>query len=165
MIAVGEVSTTADHRLGPFCRGRIVAPSSTGASTRRVFITTTVSPLQLDEYAQAQLDDLATPEQLKVLESDKEAWAAALWRLLDDADAALAKARRSVRGPERANVLNDLDEECFRIDDALTALIGPRKKKNSPPLRTRSASNSHRRRRPAQRSCSCRGTMASWLLG
>ena len=65
-----------------------------------------MSPLQLDEYAQAQLDDLATPEQLKVLESDKEAWAAALWRLLDDADAALAKARRSVRGPERANVLN-----------------------------------------------------------
>ena len=30
-----------------------------------------------------------------------------------------------MRGPERANVLNDLDDECFRIDDALTALIGP----------------------------------------
>ena len=92
-----------------------------------------MSPLQLDEYAQAQLDDLATPEQLKVLESDKEAWAAALWRLLDDADAALAKARRSVRGPERANVLNDLDEECFRIDDALTALIGPPKEEELAP--------------------------------
>ena len=92
-----------------------------------------MSPSQLDEFAQAELDDHATPEELKVLESDKEAWAAALWRLLDDAEVALAKARRSVRGPERANVLNDLDEECFRIDEALTALIGPPKEEELAP--------------------------------
>ncbi len=93
-----------------------------------------MSPNELDEFAQAQLDNYATPEQIKVLEADKEQWAAALWRLLDDAEAALAKARKTVRGPERANVLNDLDEECFRIDDALTALIGEPNEEELAPL-------------------------------
>jgi len=81
--------------------------------------------MELDGYAQAHLDGRATKEQIATLESDKTAWADALWRLLDAADAALERARKTVRGPERANILNDLDEECFRIDDALTALIGP----------------------------------------
>lgn len=88
-------------------------------------ITTTELPYSLDEIAQAHLDGLATPAQTRVLESDTRAWAESLWRLLDQADAALARARREVRGPERANVLNDLDDECYRIDEALTALIGP----------------------------------------
>ena len=81
--------------------------------------------MELDEFAQAQLDGSATPEQQKALKADKAAWADALWRLLDNADLALERARKTVRGPERANILNDLDEECFRIDEALTELIGP----------------------------------------
>ena len=81
--------------------------------------------MELDELAQAHLDGRATKAQVKVLEADKAAWADALWRLLDSTDAALERARKTVRGPERANILNDLDTECFRIDEALTELIGP----------------------------------------
>jgi len=81
--------------------------------------------MELDELAQAHLDGRATAAQTKILEADKAAWADALWRLLDSADATLERARKTVRGPERANILNDLDNECFLIDDALTALIGP----------------------------------------
>ena len=76
---------------------------------------------------------MATPEQTKALEADKVAWADALWRLLDAADAALERSRKTVRGPERANILNDLDEECFRIDEALTGLIGPPKEEELAP--------------------------------
>ncbi len=73
---------------------------------------------------QAHLDDRATEDQVRHLESDPDAWAASLYRLLDAAEAALSAARRDVKGSARAVVLNDLDEECFRIDAALTALIG-----------------------------------------
>ena len=73
-----------------------------------------MSAAEIEKYAQANLDNTATKEQLATLEANKPAWEAALWNLLDDAEAALAKARKNVRGPERANVLNDLDEECFR---------------------------------------------------
>ena len=90
---------------------------------------TITTPLQRDEAieraAQAHIDGVATPDQIALLETDQAAWVAALYRLLDAADAALEAARREVRGPGRANVLHDLDEECFRIDDAITALIGP----------------------------------------
>ena len=92
---------------------------------RRILIATIGQQADLDEIAQANLDGLATPAQRKMLESDPKGWATSLWRLLDDADAALERARRTVRGPERANVLNDLDDECYRIDEALTALLGP----------------------------------------
>ena len=100
----------------------------------------------LEDYAQAAIDGLAGKEQLAVLEADKDAWAAALWRLLDLADARLERARKTFRGPARANVLHDLDNECFRIDDALTALVGPpkeeeltslpRNRKEKPPEKT-----------------------------
>ena len=83
-----------------------------------------LTPSKIDAVVQAQLDDRATDDQLRYLESDTGAWAASLWRLLDAAEFNLASARRDVRGGARAAVLNDLDEECFRIDAALTALIG-----------------------------------------
>jgi hypothetical protein len=79
----------------------------------------------LDAAAQAHIDGLASAEQIALLESDEAAWLASLWRLLDAADAALENARRNVRGPMRVNVLTDLDEECYRIDDAITSLAGP----------------------------------------
>ena len=73
---------------------------------------------------QAHLDGQATDEQTRYLQDNTEKWAASLFRLLDTAEMALASARRDVRGPERAMVLGDLDEECFRIDAALTGLVG-----------------------------------------
>ncbi len=89
---------------------------------------------QIEACAQAHLDETATEEQIILLEANTDAWANALWNLLSDAEKALADARKSVRGPERANVLNDLDDECYRIDDALTALIGPPKEEELAPL-------------------------------
>ena len=67
----------------------------------------------LEDYAQAAIDGLAKPEQLAVLEADTDAWAAALWRLLDAADAKLERNRKTFRGPARATVLADLDEDSF----------------------------------------------------
>ena len=91
-------------------------------------------PEMLEDYAQAQIDGLATAEQLATLEADKEAWAEALWRLLDNADARLERARKGFRGPARATVLRDLDEDCYAIDEALTALVGPAKEEELTPL-------------------------------
>ena len=93
-----------------------------------------MSAAEIESFAQAHLDETATKEQITALEANKDAWVEALWLLLDDAEATLANARKNVRGPERANVLNDLDEECFRIDDALTALVGPPKEEELAPL-------------------------------
>ena len=88
----------------------------------------------IDAAAQAHIDGLETREQLALLQADQDAWVAGLWRLLDRADARLERARRNVRGPERANVLNDLDDECYRIDDAITALVGePTPEELAPP--------------------------------
>lgn len=49
---------------------------------------------------------------------------ASLWRLLDEAEAHLAAARRDLRGAERAIVLADLDRDCWRIDEVLTSILG-----------------------------------------
>ena len=78
----------------------------------------------MDQLVQSHLDGQATEEQIRYLHDNTEDWAASLFRLLDAAESALASARRDVRGPARAMVLGDLDEECFRIDAAITALIG-----------------------------------------
>ncbi len=104
-------------------------------------IPTTLTPRTLEDLAQAHVDGRATAEQLALLEADKDAWVAALWRLLDYADDTLEHARKTVRGPERANILNDLDEECFRIDAALTALIGPPKDEELVPVKNQGGRN------------------------
>ena len=74
---------------------------------------------------QAHLDGLSTAEDLAYLNDHRDAWVESLWRLLDDADERLAAARRELRGAERNVVLADLDAECWRIDAALTDLVGP----------------------------------------
>ncbi len=83
---------------------------------------------------QAHLDGLATDEQARYLQENTEDWAASLFRLLDAAEMALSSARRDVRGPARAMVLSDLDEECFRIDAAITALVGAAQEDELVPL-------------------------------
>lgn len=81
-------------------------------------------PSEVERAAQARIDGCADEQQILLLQSDEKAWVAALYRLLDRAEQTLASARTSVGGPARAMVLHDLDEECFRIDAAITALIG-----------------------------------------
>ena len=132
-----------------------------------------MTPEQLDEYAQAYLDGLATSDQKKALEANKNAWADALWRLLDDADDALERARKTVRGPERANVLNDLDEECFRIDDAITALIGPPKEEElAPDPRARKQASQKKPEAPVEKTGTPQlqlswndGQLVAWVAG
>ncbi len=131
-----------------------------------------MTPAQLDEFALANLDGRATPEQVKILAADKDAWAAALWRLLDDADAALERARKTVRGPERANVLNDLDEECFRIDDALTELIGPAAEEELTPDPNQKKQQQQKQQAPAEKTGTAQlqlswndGQLVAWMAG
>jgi len=111
-------STECDPRSTPCVAGRRSQTVTTIAERAPL------TPSQIDVVTQTHLDDRATDEQIRYLESDTQAWAASLWRLLDAAESNLASARRGVRGGARAAVLNDLDEECFRIDTALTALVG-----------------------------------------
>jgi hypothetical protein len=104
------------------------------AKLRENTVATILTEELLDAAAQAHIDGLDTPEQRALLQADTSAWVAALWRLLDQAEARLEHARHNVRGSERANVLNDLDDECYLIDDAITALVGePTPEELAPP--------------------------------
>ncbi|MEM8705245.1 MAG: DEAD/DEAH box helicase [Actinomycetota bacterium] len=84
-----------------------------------------LKPTQIDALAQAHLDGRATDAEVQFLEANRDAWVGSLWRLLDRAEEALASARTTVKGAARAHVLNDLDEDCFKIDAQLTVLTGP----------------------------------------
>ena len=72
-----------------------------------------LKPTQIGALAQAHLDGHATDAEVRFLETNQDAWVGSLWRLLDRAEEALASARTSVKGPARAHVLSDLDEDCF----------------------------------------------------
>jgi hypothetical protein len=48
-----------------------------------------------------------------------------LFRLLDDTEGALDRARKSLSGPEKRAVMDDLDDEADRIDETLAELLGP----------------------------------------
>ena len=87
--------------------------------------TATADRDELDRIVQNYLDGRSTDEEADYLESNHPLWADSLWRLLESADQALERARQNVRGPERAAVLNDLEDECDRIDELLSDLIGP----------------------------------------
>lgn len=113
--------------------GRCQAMTTSGSECRMdrgVIVTDTADPILLrpshfDDLAQAHLDGRAALDEIELLEANRDAWIGSLWRLLDRAEEALASARRTVKGSARAHVLNDLDEECFKIDAQLTALTGP----------------------------------------
>lgn len=110
--------------------------------TRRRGVIVTITPERpgltpsiVDALAQADIDGRATAGERALLEANRDAWIGGLWRLLDDAEEALASARRTVKGAARGSVLSDLDEECFRIDARLTALTGPPAPHELAPLR------------------------------
>ena len=71
----------------------------------------------------------------------KTAWVESLWRLLDNAEARLAVARRELRGPERNVVVADLDAECWHIDAGLTELVGPPDESELTPAPDRSSAH------------------------
>ncbi len=88
---------------------------------------------EFDSLVQANLDGTSSPEDLATLEADQPRWVAALFDMLDEADFIYERAERSVKGPGRNNVLDDLNAEVNRIDDALTAIIGPPAEPVRPP--------------------------------
>lgn len=83
---------------------------------------------------QSHIDGRATEEEIAYLREREAAWTASLWRLLDEAETRLAAARQNLRGPTRATVLADLDEDCFRIDAVLTEVTGPADEADLQPL-------------------------------
>jgi hypothetical protein len=73
---------------------------------------------------QAQLDGLATEDDVALLAADEELWVAGLQRLLHEADSTLEHVRQHVHGPERQLVLEDFTEERERIRAALVERTG-----------------------------------------
>ncbi len=71
-----------------------------------------------DLYVELEADDLATPEQLDVLDADPVAWRSSLLRLLVDADEHLVAARR-LTGEERDQVVADAEYVHQILTDAL----------------------------------------------
>jgi len=67
---------------------------------------------ELDRIVQDYLDDRCTDAEADFLEANHPLWIDSLWRLREHADQELERARQSVRGPERASVLNDFEDEC-----------------------------------------------------
>ncbi len=79
-----------------------------------------------DLYVELEADDLATPDQLAVLEADPAAWRASLLRLLVDADEHIVAARR-LTGEERDQVVADAEHVHRILTDALRRLTGERR--------------------------------------
>ncbi|MFT5222700.1 MAG: hypothetical protein ACI867_001006 [Glaciecola sp.] len=80
--------------------------------------------------AQADLDDLATEEELAVLAHHQDAWIEALRELLDSRTGELRRFRANVHGPERAFLLDDFEQEESRVRAQLAALVGDGGKPN-----------------------------------
>ena len=80
-------------------------------------------PADLEQMVVAEVDGLASQEMIGVLESHRAAWIAALVRLVDEAEDALASVRK-LTGPERAQVVADFEDELRRLDETLIRLTG-----------------------------------------
>ena len=81
-------------------------------------------PSGFEDSVWAEAEGRATPEQIEALRAHAGQWQSLLWILLDRAEDALDDANR-LRGPERAQVLADLQNDWERLDAALTRLVGP----------------------------------------
>ena len=77
----------------------------------------------MESAAWAAVDGIATNEQLALLEADAPAWRRALERMLDDTEDNL-DAARDLSGPERDQVLSDLEAELERLELAYDRLTG-----------------------------------------
>ena len=77
----------------------------------------------MESAAWAAVDGIATNEQLALLEADAPGWRRALERLLDDTEDNL-DAVRDLSGPERDQVVADLEAELERLELAYDRLTG-----------------------------------------
>ncbi len=76
-----------------------------------------------ESAAWAAVDGIATNEQLALLEADAPGWRRALERMLDDTEENL-DAVRDLSGPERDQVVSDLEAELERLELAYDRLTG-----------------------------------------
>jgi SNF2-related domain/SNF2 Helicase protein/Helicase conserved C-terminal domain len=82
---------------------------------------------ELEVAVWSAVDGIATDEQLTLLEADAPRWRRTLERLLDDTEDNLEAVRR-MEGPERAQVMADLESELARLEaayDRLTTTSDP----------------------------------------
>ena len=96
---------------------------------RRGTISTTTShaplaPEDLQQLVRAHLDGLASQADVALLEQHEDDWVFELERLLDEAEDALDRVRRTVRGPERDLVVEDFENEYWRIENLLVEITG-----------------------------------------
>ncbi len=84
-----------------------------------------MTPSDFEDLVQAHLDEVAGPGADEILGSRSNDWVRVLLRRLDETDQALEDLRQSLSGAERDLVVADFEEERHRIDEVLTALIGP----------------------------------------
>ncbi len=77
----------------------------------------------MESAAWAAVDGIATNEQLALLEADAPGWRRALERMLDDTEENL-DAVRDLSGPERDQVVSDLEAELERLELAYDRLTG-----------------------------------------
>jgi SNF2-related domain/SNF2 Helicase protein/Helicase conserved C-terminal domain len=76
----------------------------------------------LEAAAWAAVDGIASDEQLALLEADAPGWRRTLERLLDDAEDNL-DAVRGIEGPERDQVVVDIESELARLEAAYDRLL------------------------------------------
>ncbi len=81
-----------------------------------------LSLLEVKTLAQAQLDGIASDDDLATLEAHEDDWVVALHELRSEVLATIDHVSHSVTGPERALVLGDFDDERSRIERMLTEL-------------------------------------------
>ncbi len=118
------------HRTSRALQGalqnRLLAVTTINSTTTTEHPAPRVDDSTFDLYVELEADDLATPEQLDVLEADEPAWRASLLRLLVDADEHLVAARR-LTGEERDQVVADAEYTHRILTDALLRLTGERR--------------------------------------
>ena len=99
------------------------------ARRKETAISTSTSPgalttEDLRRLVQAHLDGFASDDDVALLAQHEDEWVDALDDLLDAAEAALERVRRTVNGPERDLVIADFEDECSRIEDVLFGITG-----------------------------------------
>ena len=110
----------------------------------------------LEAAAWAAAEGIATAEQRAVLEADPVAWRLMLERLMDETEDNLDSVS-SIEGPERAQVVGDIEADLDRLEaayDLLHRLHRHRRPRcSSPPPTPPARSGSRRRGRTARSSC------------
>ena len=122
----GVFGTESSSALQGAFQNRQLAVTTINSTTTTDSPTPRVDESTFDLYVELEADDIATPEQLAVLDADKPAWRASLLRLLVDADEHLVAARR-LQGEERDQVVADAEHLHRSLTAALQRLTGERR--------------------------------------